>query len=123
MTCHTTINPAGFAFEAFDSLGQARTMDNGEPVDTTGTLTIDGKKVSFDGAVEFSQVLGGSDTVRRCYETQWFRYALGREETEEDACMLSSIDTRARDKGAAIKEILVALTMSRAFRYRAQEEL
>lgn len=121
--CHVTINPTGFAFEAFDTLGKARTMDNGEPVDTKGTLRIDGKDVSFNGAVEFAHVLADSDTARRCYETQWFRYAMGRAETDDDACLLSSIDTRATNKGAAIKEILVALTLSRGFRFRAQEDL
>jgi hypothetical protein len=121
--CHTTINPAGFAFEGYDTLGRARTMDNGEPVDATGTLTLDGKEVSFDGAVEFAHVLADSDTARRCYETQWFRYAYGRPETNEDTCLLHEIDARAQSKGDAIKEMLVSLTLSRGFRFRAQEEM
>ena len=35
--CHKHINPTGFAYESFDSLGRFRTEDNGEPVDATGT--------------------------------------------------------------------------------------
>ena len=31
------INPLGFSFEEFDSLGQFRTTDNSIPVDSTGT--------------------------------------------------------------------------------------
>ncbi|MFT3924976.1 MAG: DUF1592 domain-containing protein [Myxococcales bacterium] len=121
--CHSTINPAGFAFEGFDTLGQARTMDHGEAVNTTGTLTIDGKDVSFANAVEFADALAASDTARRCYETQWFRYAMGRVESDQDDCALSGIDTRMRDKGEAIKEILVALSLSRGFRFRTQEDM
>src|SRR5262249_46088848 len=34
--CHGKFNPAGFAFENYDAIGQWRTEENGTPVDTTG---------------------------------------------------------------------------------------
>jgi hypothetical protein len=121
--CHVRINPAGFAFEAFDTLGRHRTQDNGEAVDATGTLRIDGADVSFDGAVEFARVLAESESARRCYETQWFRYGLGRGEEDDDVCLLDEVDARTRQRGGSIEELLVSLTLSRAFRFRAQEDL
>lgn len=121
--CHVKINPAGFAFEAFDTLGKHRTQDHGEPVDATGTLQIDGAEVSFDGAVEFARVLAESESARRCYETQWFRYGLGRGEADDDVCLLDEIDARTRQQGGSVKELLVSLTLSRGFRFRAQEDL
>jgi hypothetical protein len=122
-SCHNTINPAGFAFERYDALGRVRTSDNGAPIDATSTLLLDGELQSFDGPVEFSHLLAESPTAKRCYETQWFRYALGRGESSEDACLLHAIDQRAQESNYNVKEMLVALTLSRGFRFRAQEEL
>ena len=34
--CHDTLNPVGFAFEHYDSMGGWRDTDNGSPVDASG---------------------------------------------------------------------------------------
>ena len=65
----------------------------------------------------------GSDTARRCYETQWFRYALQRGEANDDVCLLNQIDARTQKNGGTVQELLVSLTLSRGFRFRAQEDL
>jgi hypothetical protein len=120
--CHATINPPGFALERYDALGRLRDADHGVPIDASATLRLDGREVSFDGAAELSEVLAESPTAMRCYETQWFRYALGRAEVDDDLCLLHEIDTRVAASGYAIEELLVALVMSRGFRFRATEE-
>jgi len=122
--CHKHINPTGFAFESFDSLGRFRTQDHGEPVDATGALELDqGVPSSFSGGVQFAAELASSDKATRCYETQWFRFAYGRAEGHDDACLLREIDNKAKAKSYNLKELLVALGTSRAFRFRAQEDL
>lgn len=121
--CHGRINPVGFAFENFDSIGKYRSKDHGEDVNASDTLNIDGKDVNFDGAVDFAAMLGDSETVRRCYETQWFRYGLGRGEANDDVCLLNEIDQRTQKQGSSIKQLIVSLTLSRGFRFRAQEDL
>jgi hypothetical protein len=123
IACHGRINPTGFAFEAFDAIGKFRTQDHGEPVNASDTLTLDGTEQNFDGAVEFGQLLAGSDTARRCFETQWFRYAMQRGEANDDVCLLNQIDERTQKNGGSIQELLVSLTLSRGFRFRAQEDL
>ncbi len=121
--CHTKINPAGFAFEHFDSLGRYRSADHGELVNARSTISLDKADVSFDGAVEFSQALAQSATAMRCYESQWFRYTLGRPEANDDLCLLHEIDTQAKASGYDIKEMLVAMTLSRGFRFRSMEAM
>lgn len=122
--CHKHINPTGFAFEQFDSLGRFRMQDHGKPVDASGALELDEKQqVSFQTGVEFAAELADSDKAKRCYETQWFRFAYGRPEGHDDACLLREIDEQAKAKNYNLKELLVALGTSRAFRFRAQEEL
>jgi hypothetical protein len=121
--CHKTINPAGFAFENFDSIGKYRSKDHGADVNASDTLTIDGKAVNFDGAADFAAALGESETARRCYETQWFRYGLARGEANDDVCLLNEIDQRTQKQGGSIKQLIVSLVLSRGFRFRAQEDL
>jgi Protein of unknown function (DUF1592)/Protein of unknown function (DUF1588)/Protein of unknown function (DUF1587)/Protein of unknown function (DUF1595)/Protein of unknown function (DUF1585) len=119
--CHKDINPAGFAFESFDTLGRFRSTDHGEVVNASGTLMLGAEPASFDGAVQLANELADSDKAKRCYETQWFRYVYGRKEGNDDACHLSTVDREVKD--GSLKEMLVALATSRAFRFRAQEDL
>src|SRR5690606_11599607 len=72
------INPLGFAFEALDGVGTHRTTENGLPVDSTSTYKIDGKVVTFDGAVELMHVFAESAQAHDCYAQNWAQYLYGR---------------------------------------------
>lgn len=121
--CHSMINAPGYAFEGFDAIGAVRTMDNGEPVDTVASFdNPDGTAMSFTGAVDLIGQLAESDTAKRCYTTQWFRYTAMRPETEVDACTLDGIHTAMLESDYDVQELLVALTQTVSFRFRAAEE-
>lgn len=117
--CHKLIDPIGFGFERYDAIGQYRTHDAGKPVDATGTIVkagdLDG---DFDGAVELARKLAASTQVRACYVRQWFRYALGRLETEGDACTLRALEDHFDRSGRDVRALLLALPTTAAFRYR-----
>jgi hypothetical protein len=121
VSCHGMINPVGFAFESFDSLGRVRSTENGEPLDTTGTVAIDGSPVSFGGARELRAAIGGSRQGRECYATQWLRYAYGRAETGADGCTLESLGARLGEPGYPVRQLLVDLTQTRSFLQRTAE--
>ena len=54
-TCHSMIDPAGFALENFDAIGRWRTVDESfNPIDASGALP-DGSK--FDGVAELRAAL------------------------------------------------------------------
>jgi hypothetical protein len=115
--CHRLIDPPGFAFENFDGAGRYQTHDSGGPVDARGELfgtDVDGP---FNGALELSQRLVKSQQVKGCMTKQWFRFALGRDPAEDDACSLSSARDRFLAKGD-LRELIVGIAMSDAFRYR-----
>lgn len=124
--CHVKIDPIGFGFEAFDALGRHRELENGKAIDSSGELAhteepaIEGP---FDGAVELSQRLAESEQVQRCVARQWFRFTLGRDPAPEDACSLANAERAFLDSGGSFKELLVALTLTDAFRFRAVEDL
>ncbi len=79
-TCHTTmINPLGFALETLDGYGQYRTTENGHAIDATGSYTIDGQQVMFNGPVELMKAIANSEQARDCYAMHLAEYIYGRD--------------------------------------------
>jgi hypothetical protein len=117
--CHRLMDPLGFGFENFDSLGRYRTSEsNGLPIDASGAIVDSDIDGTFIGLRELSERLATSDEVKACYATMWFRFAYGRGETAEDVCSLSNVESSFRSSGGNVRELLVALTQSDAFLYR-----
>lgn len=65
-SCHTLMNPPGFAYQPYDAIGRHITEDLlGRPFDTHGTLTgIDGADVEFADAAEMIDVIASSGAMR-----------------------------------------------------------
>jgi hypothetical protein len=118
-TCHTIIDGFGFGFEEFDGLGAYRTMDNGQAVDTTGTILgtgdIDGP---FSGVTDLEQKLLHSQRPLDCFTKQAYRFAMGQvENPTDDLTRLSagfSVD-------APMTAVLVTLVTDPVFATRAFE--
>jgi hypothetical protein len=117
--CHQLMDPIGFAFENYDGIGRYRTMDNGKPVDATGMINLDGVAQPFNNAVDLTRLLATSATVRECFSKQWFRFAVGREETDLDAPSLTAIATAFATNQYDMRDLAPAVAASRSFRYRS----
>jgi hypothetical protein len=118
--CHSIMDPLGFAFENYDGLGKYREMDAGKPVDATGSVPLDGATKSFKNARELTRLLADSAEARRCFATQLSRFAWNRNDDGGGADR-HSIDTAVAafdSSGHSIKDLLVAITRARSFRYR-----
>jgi len=119
--CHKLIDGVGFGFEAYDQLGRFRTVENGLPVDASGEVfgtadpELDGM---FSGLAELSQRLGQSRRVRDCVATSWYRFALGRLETDADACSLDGVKEKFTTSGGDLDGLLLSIAQSVAFRFR-----
>jgi hypothetical protein len=124
-TCHQLLDPVGFGLENFDQLGRYRSDENGMPIDASGNLLImDNNELEgpFNGALELADKLSQSGQVRDCLATQWFRYGMGRAETRDDTCSLDEAKLAFETSGGDFKTLLVALTGTDGFRYRASHE-
>lgn len=120
--CHSTlINPAGFAFEGYDAIGRYRTMDNGYPVNSADQYTLGGAVVKYNDAVEWSQILAESAEANRCFAKHWLEFALGRDAKAEDDVLIAKLGESSRG-GSSVKEILVDIIVSDAFRARRPVE-
>jgi Protein of unknown function (DUF1592)/Protein of unknown function (DUF1588)/Protein of unknown function (DUF1595)/Protein of unknown function (DUF1587)/Protein of unknown function (DUF1585) len=115
--CHAMMDPPGFAFEHYDSIGRYRTMDEGKPIDATGTV-IESDIGDFTNAVDLVNKMADSEDVQQCYVKQWFRFGYGRGESKADTCTVQSLQKAFVDQGGDIRELLVSLTQADAFLYR-----
>jgi cytochrome c5 len=75
-SCHSRMDPLGFALENYSAIGKWRTNESGQPIDVSGQFP-DGTKFSSPG--EFKQVLmARQDTFVKTVLTKLMTYALGR---------------------------------------------
>jgi hypothetical protein len=118
--CHQLIDPIGLAFERYDGIGAWRTTDGGKPVDATGAIVGAGDADGpVDGAIQLAGKVAGSAQARGCFARQVLRFALGREETAEDACTLDALTAALTRSNGSLPELYAALVASDAFRYRS----
>ena len=115
-SCHNQINPAGFAFEHYDSLGRYRTEDNGQPVDGSGSLELLGETLEFSSGVDLARQLSINEAVHDCYAHRWTAYALGYSVDPTDPDMKRVMkDFRKDDQ---VLGLLEAIATSEMFRFR-----
>ena len=75
-SCHSKMDPLGFALENFDAVGGFRTVDGGEAVDPSGTM-LNG--AVFEGPGDFKQLLvSHQDAFLATMTEKLLTYALGR---------------------------------------------
>jgi hypothetical protein len=121
--CHLMMDPLGYAFEHFDSVGAFRETENGVTLDVTGEIFESPDPAlagQFNGVQEMAQKLAVSDQVRDCMATQWFRYTIGRTEVQPDSCSLGTLFDTFGTASGDINELIVGVTQTDAFMYRAK---
>jgi hypothetical protein len=117
--CHSLMDPVGFGFEHFDGIGKWRDEEAGQPIDASGEIISAKVMGTFDGVPELAAMLVDSPEVEACMTRQWFRFAYGRGETNADNCVLDQLGDEFAASGRNIQDLLIALTQTDAFMYRA----
>jgi len=112
------MDPIGLGLENYVVAGHYRTTENGKAIDASGQVVQSDITAPFNGAVDLAHKLAGSDQVRGCVATSWFRYAYGRAETRDDACTLTVVNKKFATAKYDLKSLLVSLTQTDAFLYR-----
>jgi hypothetical protein len=111
--CHALMDPIGFAMENFDTTGQYRTSDNGQPIDASGTL--DG--VAFNSLAQLGSALRKNASTGPCLVSKVYENALGRLPIDIDAAALDQLITKFNGSGHHIDQLLVDLAGSDGFRF------
>lgn len=130
MTCHSQINPLGFAFEDFNQFGYKRnreyvfsSIDTRNyladlPVDATvNNLELGQDEVeSVNGGIEMSRTLASSPKANACFVRQVFRFSMGRVETNGDDCLFS--DMYKKMKEGSIQDMIRGIALHPHFKIR-----
>jgi hypothetical protein len=112
------MDPIGFGFENYDTVGRFRSTEGGKAIDASGKLSGSDVDGTFDGVVALADRLTTSADVSACYARQWFRYGYGRSDTEDDMCVLEGLGASFVESGGSVQELLIALTQTDAFLFR-----
>lgn len=119
--CHQRMDPLGLPFEMFDHLGQFRTTELDQPVDTSGEIVASGDP-RLDGpvsnALEMIRKLAESERVQQVFVRHAFRYWMGRNETLDDAPTLQAAHRAYRESNGSMNALIVSLLTSDSFLYR-----
>jgi hypothetical protein len=110
--CHALFDPLGFALEKFDSIGQYRDMENGHPIDATGTL--DG--VPFDGAAQMGAVFRENARVLTCLVNNLYRESNGVVDSSADMAQIQALAQSLASKNYVWRDFLADFVASDAFR-------
>ncbi len=112
-TCHTNMDPVGFALEKLDAVGQWREQENGVTIDATGDSPLLG---TFNGPVELGKKIAASDVAQACFAKRWVDFGYAR--TSDDSnCSLQRAQDRFKAAGYNIQQLLVELTQTDDFLY------
>lgn len=121
-SCHRLIDPIGCAFEQYDAIGafhekvkfQFGTRDKPvmKELEVDTQAFVQGMPDSqFSRPKELGKLLAASEVFQRCVVKQYFRFAMGREETPADGPSIDAALTAFRDSGFKFRELVVALML------------
>lgn len=116
--CHNEmINPLGFAFEHFDGMGQYRDMENGGlPIDSSGAYTFSEGTKTYQDAAGLMQAMAESEQAHLCYSKKLASFGLQRDIVPADVAWLSALSTVSKAPGGSLKQVMLELVKSDAFR-------
>jgi len=119
-SCHSKMDPLGFALENFDAVGQWRAMDGQIPIDDSGTLP-DGR--SFGGAQELSAVLLQKPAqFTESLTEKMLTYALGRGLERYDRPAVKSIAASVAAHDYRFSSLVLGIVNSVPFERRRGEQ-
>ena len=115
-SCHERMDPLGFGLENFDVLGRWRDEDGGRPVDARGTLP---SGETFASPAELKAVLlARKDEFIRHLARKLLGYALGRELTRFDQCVIDDALKAAREGEYRALTLFETIALSYPFNHR-----
>jgi mono/diheme cytochrome c family protein len=120
-SCHSRMDPIGFALENFNAIGEWRDKDNGTPIDASGKLP-DG--ATFTGAAGLKALMLSQhkDEFISTFTEKLMIYALGRGLESYDQPAVRSIMREASKENYEIQALIRAIIDSPQFQMRRTKE-
>lgn len=115
-SCHQTMDPIGLGLENFDPIGRWRDEQGGKPVDATGELPS-GEKFSTPEQLK-DVILARKDGFLRNLARKVTGYALGREITQFDQCVVDRARKALEENDGSAWSMIEAIVTSYPFLHR-----
>ena len=117
-SCHTLIDPIGLGFENYDAIGAYRQSENGQAIDSSGTVTgLQDSTGEFTGATELANLLLQDTKLSSCVSRQWFRYILARAPNQADACAVGNALATFSATDFNILQLIKSIVTSDSFQH------
>jgi hypothetical protein len=117
--CHQLMDPAGFSLENYDAVGRWRTVDEGKPIDVSGSLP-DGSK--FEGAAGLQKaLLRHPEAFGNTFTGKLLTYALGRGVEYSDAPAVRKIVREAQSQDFRFSSFILGIVNSTPFQMRRSQ--
>ena len=115
-SCHNVMDPVGFALENFDALGRWRTLEEGQPVDSSGGLPDGSQFVGVrgleEGLLKRPEIFVGTLTEKL------LTFALGRGVEPSDGPSVREIVRASRAAGYRFSALVGGIVNSTSFQMR-----
>jgi hypothetical protein len=119
-SCHSRIDPLGYALENFDAVGAWRTQEGGRPLDV-GAALPDGTAFSGLGGLR-GILLAQKDEFTQAFTERLLTYALGRGIEPGDLPTVRAIASRAAKEGYRVRSVIQGIVESVPFNLRQVPE-
>jgi hypothetical protein len=116
VSCHTVMDPIGFALEQFDAVGRWRAEEDHRPVDARGEL-LDGRTLEGVAGLE-AAILARPDLFAATLASKLLTFALGRGITETDGPAIRAIVRRAEAEHYKFSAVILGVVESVPFQQR-----
>jgi hypothetical protein len=117
-SCHSVIDPAGFALENFNAIGAWRERDGDSAVDAHGTL-VDGTSLSGPDDL-VNALMGRSEMFVTTFTEKLLTYALGRAVDYRDMPTVRAIVRQSARENYKVSTLIMGVVQSPAFRQRTR---
>lgn len=118
-SCHNVIDPIGFALENFDAVGRWRDIEQGRPIDVSGTL-VDGSQLVGVAGLE-DHLLKQPELFVHTLTEKLMTFALGRGLRPEDAPAVRQVVRHAKEDDYRFSRVIVEIVKSVPFQMRTSE--
>jgi hypothetical protein len=117
--CHGRINGTGFALENYDAAGGYRDMEEGQKVDSSGSLELPSGTLTFKNGLEFVKAAAKTPEARDCVARNWMRSLLRRDVMDVEGGSLKAVKQAFESSSFDMRKLIVGLTKTRAFTHRS----
>jgi hypothetical protein len=117
--CHEVLDPPAWSLEHFDEAGDFRELDNGQPVDSSGTLVTPAQEMlTFTGIDDLAPQLAQSCEVAQCFTRSLLNHAFNVTDSANlpySEAELNHVSNRFAEANFSLRELIAAIVETPSF--------